>query len=117
MSVIARGRVAIWGIESVEGDTYAAGLIMSQTVANESEKAFVKDYEGHTVGQIIFDDKNNCEVEVDCESGASLPAIGDDVVIGGFDCIVQDSTFKWQNDAIKRFSLKATKYALLVEEE
>ena len=115
MSVINRGRAVIWGIESEEGDTYAAGLIVSQEQAKESATAMVKDQEGHTVGEVIWDDKDQCSVDVDCESGAAIPAIGDDVVIAGIDAIVQSASIKWENEKIKRLSIKATKFALLTE--
>ena len=115
MSVVQRGREVIWGIETEAGDTHAAGLIVSQNHGIDGGVAFVKDQEGHTVGEIFFDDKDECDVDVDCETGTTLPARGDDVQIAGIDCIVQTASFKWENEKTKRFNLKATKFALLTE--
>lgn len=115
MSVVNRGRAAIWGIEVGGSDTYAAGLVVGQRHGKESATAFVKNQEGHTVGEIFYDDKDQCDIDVDSESGTTLPDTGDDVTIDDVECIVQSAELKWENEKIKRFSLKATKFALLTE--
>lgn len=115
MSVINRGRAVIWGIESAAGDTHSAGLIVGQGHGKAGGTAFVKDQEAHTVGEIFYDDKDECDIDVDCESGTALPERGDDVTIDGLECIVQDCSLKWENEKIKRLNIKATKFALLTE--
>lgn len=115
MSVVQRGREVIWGVVAESGDTHAAALIVSQGVEKAGGEAKVKDLEGHTVGQVFFDDMDNCDIDVDCESGAALPDRGDDIQIAGYACIVQSATLRWQNEQIKRLNIKATKFALLTE--
>jgi len=110
---VIRGRVAVWGIVTTAGDTYAAGIITGQEKATGGSEDFIFDNEGFTITEIFFDDQDVCKVDVICEAATAVPARGDDVSIAGVDCICQSASTKWEQKGWKKLSIEAKKFANL----
>lgn len=114
-TALVRGRAAIWGIVTSGGDTYAAGIITNQEKVITGEEEFIYDNEGFTITEVFFDDRDECDINIICESGTSEPARGDDIQIVGIDCIVQSATVKWEQKGWKLLNVKAKKFANLTD--
>jgi hypothetical protein len=113
MSALIVGAAAIWGLTPETGDTYAAGIIVTQSNKSGADKDFVLDGQGFAIGAAYFNNKNECSIEVVCESGTTPPEPGDEISIAGIDCLVDDSEVKWNQKGWKMLSIKATKFANL----
>ncbi|MFA5058265.1 MAG: hypothetical protein WC485_09145 [Opitutaceae bacterium] len=115
MNPTIRGRVAVWGIETEAGDTWAAGIITGQGHEKAGAEDFLFDGNGFTISQIFFDEQDVCDIDVICEAASAVPDRGDDIQIAGFDCIVQGASTKWEQKGWKKLNIKAKKFANLVE--
>jgi hypothetical protein len=115
MNALVRGRQAIWGIKVSSGDTFAAGIIKSQKRALNADTDEVFDDDGFTIAQAFFNNNDECDIEIICESGTTEPEPGDDIQIVGIDGIVQNSSVNWDQKGWKSLQVKAKKFANLVE--
>jgi len=113
MDALIRGRQAIWGIVSDSGDTYASGIIVKKSRKKASDTDFVLDDMGFVIAQVFFNQNDECDVNIICESGTSQPENGDDITLNGIDCIVQESDVAWDQKGWKMLNVKAKKYANL----
>lgn len=114
-NAVIRGRAAIWGVVTTDGDTYAAGIIVDQGHEIAAETDVVLDGEGFTIAQVFFDSRDECDINIICEAATSPPACGDDIQIAGVDAIVQSASVKWANKAWKGLNVKAKKFSQLTE--
>ena len=114
-NAVIRGRAAIWGIKTESGDTYAAGIITNQARVITGEEDFVFDNDGFTIAEVFFDDRDECDINIICESATTPPARSDDIQIVGIDCIVQSAEIKWDQKGWKLLNVKAKKFANLTE--
>ena len=114
MNATIRGRGAIWGIETTAGDTFAAGLIKSQKHGLKADTDEIRDNQGYVVGEVFFNQNDECDVEILAESATTPPAPGSDIQLAGLDCIVQDSQVNWEQKGWKSLQVKAKKFVNLV---
>jgi len=84
-------------------------------VVKGGETDYIFDEDGFTITQIFFDDRDECSIDVLCETATAQPDRGDDVQICGLACIVQDSTLKWEKKGWKMLNVKAKKFPNLAE--
>ena len=109
-----KGRNAIWGMEHTDGDTYASGLVVDKNWNITGETDFIFDDNGFTITEIFFDDRDELEVNIICESATALPARGDEINLCGISCLVQSAGLVWNNRKWKMLSVKVTRYVNLV---
>ena len=110
MNAVIRGRAAIWGIHTEAGDTHAAGIIVDQGYNLTGDEDVVLDDEGFVIAKAYFNDQNQCDINIICESTTAMPDRGDDIQIAGVACMVDSAELKWDQKGWKKFAAKATKY-------
>lgn len=99
----------LWGTGS---GTTLAGIIVRVRNQLTGEMVEVPDENGFTVAAIYFNDRNECEVEMIVKS--TFPALtrGEEVTIMGIaGCQVQDYEKVWEQKGVKKYTVKATKWA------
>ena len=106
-AAIIKGQAAVWGIES-DLQALQSGLVRSVTRKKTGEKDVIYDYEGFTIAQIFFDDREEVELEVLCTSDTVAPANGDTLTIGAVSFLVQDSDLAWEQRGWKKLRTRAT---------
>jgi len=102
-----KGQAAVWGIEANYKDLQS-GLVRSVTRKNSGEKDYIYDYEGFTIAQIFFDDREEVSLEVVCKADTAAPANGDTLTVGGVAFLVQDSDLAWEQRGWKKLRTNAT---------
>jgi len=102
-----KGQSAVWGIES-EMQTLQSGIVRSVTRKKTGEKDYLYDYEGFTITQIFFDDREEVELEVVCKSDTVAPTNGATLAIGSVSFLVQDSDLAWEQRGWKKLRTRAT---------
>ena len=109
MAELIKGNQSLeWG--TAEGG--GTGFVQSAKAKLGGEKLELKDEAGETVAVVYFDEKNECEFEALAQSGVTLPGRGDTISIGGVsNCLVDEVEEMWDNKNVKKFSVRATKYA------
>jgi len=113
-NALIKGRQAIWGLTPEAGDTFAAGIIVNQTKDINGDTDFILDGQGFVIAEVFFNDKNECDINIICESETAEPERGDDMQIVGIDCIAQTCQVKWDQKGWKMLNVKATKFVNLV---
>lgn len=103
------GVTAVWGSSEV-GDP-GFGKVVSGKRAHASEKDFIFDEDGETVGEIFFDEKDELEISVLCKSAMTNPVTSGSITIAGLAGLIQDWDLAWENKSTKKLNIKATKFA------
>lgn len=103
------GVTAVWG--TTDAGVTAQGIVHSVSKKGASEKDYIHDENGYTVGMIIFDQRKEYTVEILCKDSMSEPASGDAMTIGGdSNVLVMDPEIKWTHKGWKMLSLTATRF-------
>jgi hypothetical protein len=102
-----KGQAAVWGIESAY-QSLQSGLVRSVTRKATGEKDYIYDYEGFTITEVFFDDREEVELEVICKSDTTAPADGDTLTISTVAFLVQDSDIAWEQRGWKKLKTRAT---------
>lgn len=98
---------AVWGIES-DYRALQSGLVRSVTRKKSGERDVIYDYEGFTIGQVFFDEKEEVSLEIICKSATAVPANGDTLTIGSTSFLVQDTEVMWEQRGWKKLKTNAT---------
>ena len=114
MNAVIRGRQAIWGIVTSAGDTFAGGLIKSQKRDDDSDSETILDGEGFVIAEVFYNQKNECNIEIQCEASTTGPLVSADIQICGLLALVKSVSLNWEQKGWKSMQVKATKYVNLV---
>jgi hypothetical protein len=102
-----KGQTAVWGVETAY-QSLQSGIVRSVTRKKTGERDYLYDYEGFTIAQVFFDEKEEVELEVVCKSDTAAPTNGDTLAIGTVNFLVQDSQVMWEQRGWKKLKTTAT---------
>jgi hypothetical protein len=98
---------AVWGIESVA----FAGFCESITLKRDGEESLIFDGNGFTIGLILYDDKDECTVNMRMQTTDTPPDRGDVISVAsivGFIVKTREFMYNWRDQA--KWSFTATSY-------
>lgn len=96
-----------WG--APDGSTY--GEIQSMTKRSSGDQHPFRDHEGAVKTVVVTDVHDEVEMEVLVKSGASLPAVGDQVTVNGISNLyVTGVSEQWSNEDAKKATISARNF-------
>ena len=107
MAVIIReGQEILWGTSSA--GTVTQGKILSADRTRDSKVHEQEDENGETYSLVFYDPKDEVEIEVLAKPGATIPAPGDALTVGGVASLyVLRASEKWSSNNSKKISISA----------
>ena len=101
---------AVWGISSVA----YAGFCESITLKRDGEESEIYDGNGFVIGLILYNDKDECTVNLRLQTSDTPPARGTVVSVGGVTGFIVktiEHMYNWKDQA--KWSFTANKYVNL----
>jgi hypothetical protein len=106
---IKLGSDIVWG--SSTAGTLVCGKILSCNSESGGKEFEQEDEDGETYSFILFDDREEIDVEVLAKTAQAKPARGVELAIAGVTAaIVTKSAEKWQAGQTKKFAISFRKY-------
>ncbi len=106
------GVTAVWGTSEITAQANF-GIVTAASRKKTSEKEYVQDEQGYTVGMVLFDEKSELLLDIVCKSGMTEPSVGDSITFQSSPAvtgIVMDAELKWDNKSTKKLTVTATKF-------
>ena len=98
----ARGVNVVWGTDTAN----VAGLCISATNAQTSERIPVLDNNGVPVGTVYVPQYQEGNFEILVENNTNIPAIGDNFTIAGSTYSVENIELAWEQKGIKKLRVR-----------
>ncbi len=106
--VIKGDNTVLWGT----GGTYSTAIVVSARDHLTGEIVEVSDNNGFASSVVLFNDKNECEVQIIVQTAAPSIARGDAVTVCGHaGCVATDTELMWEQKGVRKYTLRATKFA------
>lgn len=110
-ATIKGDNTVLWGVRGQAG-SMVTGILQRVRDQLTGEMVEVPDEDGFTVAVVLFNHKNECEVEVLVKTSFPTFARGDIITIAGHsNCIVLEMEKTWEGKGVAKYSVKATAWA------
>ncbi len=103
---ILNGASVIWGTEADKTE----GTVIDSNVEDTAQFEKVENNQGAVVGVVVYDTETVATISILAKSGATKPAIGSSISIGGVLAWVTKSAIAAGNKTASKINVTATKW-------
>jgi hypothetical protein len=106
---VIKGTQALWGVGSIY-----TGIVVSARIKRTGEEDYIYDGNGFTITDILFDDRDEGEVNVICQSDTTIPARGAVITVNSVATFIVHATeLMWEQRGWKKLKIAAKNFVNL----